>query len=79
MAAVAADASCRRENAKIIFRNMMEAEGGELPASAEGLAALKGRAVEVKLMDESARELMKEYSRRCVLIHFMLVGRERRC
>lgn len=56
----------RRDNAKAIFRQYLETHGGDLPADRHFLRELRDTQLSLKMMDESAEELVKEYSRRHV-------------
>lgn len=59
----------RRDNAKAIFRQYMQSHGDDLPADRHFLRQLRDTQVALKMMDESAEELIKEYARRHVEKH----------
>jgi len=56
----------RRDNAKTIFKAIMEREGNELRADRHFLRTLRDHQVAVKMMDESAVELVREFARKHV-------------
>ena len=60
----------RRDNAKAIFKAQFEKElGGDLKADRHFLRELRDRQVAVKMLDESAEEVVKDYARRNVEGH----------
>uniref|UniRef100_A0A7S0S6E9 Uncharacterized protein n=1 Tax=Chlamydomonas leiostraca TaxID=1034604 RepID=A0A7S0S6E9_9CHLO len=54
----------RRDNARTIFRTFMEQQGGQLQADRHFLRTLRDQQQAVKLMDESAVEVVKEAARK---------------
>ncbi|KAF5843790.1 hypothetical protein DUNSADRAFT_5027 [Dunaliella salina] len=56
----------RRDNAKTIFKAIMEREGNELRADRHFLRTLRDHQIAVKMMDESAVELVREFARKHV-------------
>jgi gamma-glutamyl phosphate reductase len=54
----------RRDNAKAIFKAQFESKGGDLIADRHFLRELRDRQLALKMMDESAVEVVKEYSRK---------------
>lgn len=54
----------RRDNAKTIFKSLFEVEGGDLKADRHFLRELRDKQLAVRMMDESAEEVIKEFARR---------------
>mmetsp|Transcript_30974 Transcript_30974/g.68639 ORF Transcript_30974/g.68639 Transcript_30974/m.68639 type:complete len:1037 (+) Transcript_30974:146-3256(+) len=56
----------RRDNAKAIFRARFEAKGGDLLAERHFLRELRDEQLAIKMMDESAEEVVREAARKHV-------------
>ncbi|KAL6749776.1 hypothetical protein V8C86DRAFT_2441675 [Haematococcus lacustris] len=56
----------RRDNARTVFRSFLEQQGGQLQADRHFLHALREKQHAIKLMDDTAAELVKEAARRQV-------------
>jgi len=56
----------RRDNARAIFRAYLEKEGGDLPADRHFLRQLRDQQQQIKMMDETAIEVVREASRKHV-------------
>ncbi|GFR49409.1 hypothetical protein Agub_g11462 [Astrephomene gubernaculifera] len=61
----------RRDNARAIFRQFLEARGGELPAERHFLRELREKQVAIRLMDETAAEVVREAARKTIERHVM--------
>ncbi|PNW77802.1 hypothetical protein CHLRE_10g452450v5 [Chlamydomonas reinhardtii] len=59
----------RRDNARAIFRQFLEARGGALPADRHFLRELREKQTAIKLFDETAAEVVKEAARKTVEAH----------
>lgn len=61
----------RRDNARAIFRQFMEAKGGMLPADRHFLRELREKQVAIKLMDETAAEVVRDAARKTMESHLV--------
>ncbi|EFJ41589.1 hypothetical protein VOLCADRAFT_98450 [Volvox carteri f. nagariensis] len=59
----------RRDNARAIFRQYLEARGGMLPADRHVLRELREKQTAIKLMDETAAEVVRDAARRTIESH----------
>ncbi|KAG2482678.1 hypothetical protein HYH03_018413 [Edaphochlamys debaryana] len=61
----------RRDNARAIFRQYLDSRGGGLPADHAFLRELREKQVAIKLMDETAAEVVKEAARKTIEGHLV--------
>ncbi|GLC39997.1 hypothetical protein PLESTB_000120100 [Pleodorina starrii] len=59
----------RRDNARAIFRQYLEARGGMLPADSHYLRELREKQTAIKLMDETAAEVVRDAARKTIESH----------
>ncbi|GIL58607.1 hypothetical protein Vafri_13622 [Volvox africanus] len=61
----------RRDNARAIFRQYLEARGGMLPADRHFLRELREKQTAIKLMDETAAEVVRDAARKTIESHLL--------